>query len=216
MNESLSNFGVQSPFAAKPWLVGLNGANATRVGNQEFVEMPLREERRRGSGSGDGGGVIEQGPKGDPGVTGAVGVTGPQGDQGLQGPQGLQGEQGPQGVPGLTGSTGLQGPTGPGGQTGPKDSIVRNNLGIYAFACIEGSGVWFMDFVKRGEAAHPRFDEATEGGQFRFLSSDSKYELVIATRKGFKGWMMPDKTVEQFEAYKHNWCGLGNRKVVFG
>jgi hypothetical protein len=133
----------------------------------------------------------------------------------LTGPQGLKGDQG---VTGIQGVTGPQGVTGSVGATGPpnKDSIVKNNLGVYAFSCIEGSGVWFMDFVKRGEPTHPRFDAATEGGQFRFLSSDSKYELVLSTRKGFKDWSMPDKTIEQYEAYTHNWSGLGNRKAVFG
>lgn len=209
MNESWNNEGTQSPFAAKPWVVGLGGINATRIGNQELVEMPRGGgvERR---GQTEMGSVSEQGPRGATGVQGQTGLQGAQGPAGATGPQGIQGIQGIQGV------TGPAGQTGSVGSTGPKDSIVKNNLGVYAFACIEGSGVWFMDFVKRGEAAHPRFDEATEGGQFRFLSTDSKYELVLATRKGFKDWHMPDKSIEQFEAYKHNWCGLGNRKVVFG
>jgi hypothetical protein len=103
------------------------------------------------------------------------------------------------------------------GPTGPsKDAVVKNGLGIYAFACIEGSGVWFMDIVKRGDSAHPKFQAATEGGEMRFLSTTGDRELVLATRKGFSSWKMPDRTQEEFDAYRFNWGGFSKRKAVFG
>jgi len=202
MNESLSNSGIQSPFAAKPWTVGLNGVNATRVGNQEFVEMKARGERRGGSGSSDGF-IPEQGPRGPSGAPGSVGPTGLRGPTGERGPTGLQGPTG------LAGATGAQGPTG------SKEAIVRNNLGIYAFACVEGTGVWFMELVQRGSPTSPRFDEATEGGQIRFLSTDSRFELALATRKGFGAWHMPDRTLEEYEANRHNWTKFKENKACF-
>lgn len=192
MNGQYSN---QSPFAAKPWLVGLGGAQATEIGNQQYVTAAANAGRERGREQ-YGSVVSEPGARGPTGLAGAPGVTGPMGQTGVS-------------ITGPRGPTGLQGPTG------VKDSIVKNNLGIYAFACMEGSGVWYVDIVKRGEPVHPKFEAATEGGQMRFLSSDSKHELVVAVRKGFMDWVMPDKSIKQFEAYKHNWGGLGNRKVVF-
>jgi hypothetical protein len=72
-----------------------------------------------------------------------------------------------------------------------------------------------MDMVARGSATHPKFQAATEGGEIRFLSSDGKTELVIATRKGFGNWYMPDRTQQEFEAYQHNWGSLARKKAIF-
>jgi hypothetical protein len=122
------------------------------------------------------------------------------------------------GLPGPTGPigpTGLVGPTGPAGPTGPKEAIVKNNMGVYAFACIEGTGVWFMELVRRGSATSPRFDAATEGGQIRFQSQDGQYELALATRRGFGAWYMPDRTLEEYEANQHNWNTFKESKVCF-
>jgi hypothetical protein len=121
------------------------------------------------------------------------------------------------GPTGSSGATGAAGPTGARGPTGPagKEAIVKNDLGIYAFACIEGTGVWFMELVKRGEPTSPRFDAATEGGQIRFSSQDGRYELALATRSGFGKWNMPDRTLDEYEANLHNWKRFKERKVCF-
>jgi hypothetical protein len=122
---------------------------------------------------------------------------------------------GPTGLQGPTGAAGATGPRGETGPTGSKEAIVRNNLGIYAFACIEGTGVWFMELLQRGSETSPRFNEATEGKQIRFLSSDGQYELALATRKGFGAWYMPDRTLEEYEANNHNWSNFKESKVCF-
>jgi hypothetical protein len=88
-------------------------------------------------------------------------------------------------------------------------------MGIYAFACIEGTGVWFMELVRRGSPTSPRFDAATEGGQIRFQSQDGQYELALATRRGFGAWYMPDRTLEEYEANMHNWNSFKESKVCF-
>jgi hypothetical protein len=189
-------YSEQSPFAAKPWLVGLGGAQATEVGNQQYVTTMPMDGGMRSEGFGPLG-ISEPGAQGPRGEKGDPGVTGPVGQTGMQGQTGLTGQQGPSGSPG-------------------KEAVVKNDIGVYAFACAEGTGVWFMDIVKRGEPTHVKFQAAIEGTEHRFLSTDGKTELVIATRKGFKNWMMPDRTLEQFEAYNHNWGGLSKRKAVFG
>jgi hypothetical protein len=203
-------YSEQSPFAAKPWLVGLGGAQATEVGNQQYVVTAAnagrgRERQQYGSV------VSEPGPKGDKGDPGAIGPTGPMGNEGLPGPIGPVGPIGPIGPTGNTGPVGPQGEPGPPGEPG-KEAIVKNDLGVYAFACIEGTGVWFMELVKRGDATSPRFDAATEGGQIRFSSQDGRYELALAVRKGFGNWHMPDRTLEEYEANRHNW---GKFKEVY-
>ena len=204
MNGQYSN---QSPFAAKPWLVGLGGAQATEIGNQQYVTAAANAGRGRGREQ-YGGGISEPGPTGNPGSPGAngtPGLPGPPGDPGgPPGPPGDPGNPGDPGGVGSPGSPGLPGPPGPPGEPG-KEAIVKNDLGIYAFACIEGTGVWFMELVKRGHPTSPRFDAATEGGQIRFPSQDGEYELALAVRKGFGDWHMPDRTFEQYEANRYNW-----------
>lgn len=190
-----SPFSNQSPFASTPWITGIDGTNTTAVGNQVLVSSP--QVGQQAGVVDQGGGIISTpGPRGPTGLAGAPGITGPTGADGMTGPQGV---------------TGQQGPTGP-----SKDAVVKNSMGIYAFACIEGSGVWFMDIVERGDATHPKFQAATEGGELRFRSSSGTHELVLATRKGFSGWKMPDRTLEEFDAYRFNWGGFSKRKAVFG
>jgi len=208
-------YSEQSPFAAKPWLVGLGGAQATEVGNQQYVTTMPMEGGVRSSDFGAGmigepGTVGPPGNPGSPGVNGTPGNPGPPGDPG--GPPGPPCSPGGSGDPGSPGSPGLPGPPGPPGEPG-KEAIVKNNLGVYAFACIEGTGVWFMELVKRGDATSPRFDEATEGGQIRFPSQDGRYELALAVRKGFGDWHMPDRTLDQYEANRQNWGRF--KEVIF-
>ena len=205
MNGQYSN---QSPFAAKPWLVGLGGAQATEIGNQQYVTA---------AANAGGGRAREQygSVVSEPGARGPTGLQGPTGSRGPSGARGASGAMGPTGLRGPTGLKGDSGERGPTGPTGPKEAIVKNNLGIYAFACIEGTGVWFMELVRRGEPTSARFDAATEGGQIRFLSHDGAYELALSTRSGFNGWNMPDRTIEEFEANNHNWTRFKERKVCF-
>ena len=204
MKTPLSN---QSPFASTPWVTGVDGVNTTNLGNQVVVS-PMR-------GAVGGGSRGRVGANGLPGLDGDRGPTGPQGAQGPTGPRGATGERGPTGAAGPTGNDGEIGPTGPRGPTGSKEAIVKNNLGVYAFACVEGTGVWFLELVKRGEPTSPRFDEATEGGQIRFLSQDGRHELALATRKGFSGWNMPDRSIQEYEANRHNWSNFKESKVCF-
>jgi hypothetical protein len=216
----------QSPFASTPWVTGVDGVNTTNLGNQVVVS-PTRGAFGGGSSGGRGrvgsnglpGLDGDRGPTGPQGLQGPTGPsggpTGPQGAQGPTGPRGATGERGPTGAAGPTGNDGEIGPTGPRGPTGSKEAIVKNNLGVYAFACVEGTGVWFLELVKRGEPTSPRFDEATEGGQIRFLSQDGRHELVLATRKGFSGWNMPDRSIQEYEANRHNWSNFKESKVCF-
>lgn len=69
------------------------------------------------------GGSLIPGPKGDKGEKGErgdTGATGPIGPAGPQGDQGPQGETGPKGGKGERGETGATGPMGPQGDRGPK------------------------------------------------------------------------------------------------
>lgn len=200
MNGQYSN---QSPFASKPWLVGLGGAQATEIGNQQYVTAAANAGRGRGQEQ-YGSVVSEPGPKGDKGDPGTNGTNGIDGTPGTPGTNGVDGIPGNPGTNGTDGNPGLPGLPGPPGEPG-KEAIVKNDLGVYAFACIEGTGVWFMELVKRGHPTSPRFDEATEGGQIRFPSQDGGYELALAVRKGFGDWHMPDRTIEQYEANRYNW-----------
>jgi len=204
-----SPFSNQSPFASTPWITGIDGTNTTAVGNQVLVSGGRTDNF--GDLQPSGSTVTLPGPSGSPGnpgspgSNGTPGLPGPPGDPG--GPPGLPGDPGNPGDPGgvgSPGSPGLPGPPGPPGEPG-KEAIVKNDLGVYAFACIEGTGVWFMELVKRGHPTSPRFDAATEGGQIRFASQDGGYELALAVRKGFGDWHMPDRTIEQYEANRYNW-----------
>ena len=62
----------------------------------------------------------DKGDKGDRGDTGATGPIGPAGPQGDQGPQGETGPKGDKGDTGERGETGATGPMGPQGDRGPK------------------------------------------------------------------------------------------------
>ena len=200
MNGQYSN---QSPFASKPWLVGLGGAQATEIGNQQYVTAAANAGGGRAREQ-YGSVVSEPGPKGDKGDPGTNGTNGIDGTPGTPGTNGIDGIPGNPGTNGTDGNPGLPGLPGQPGEPG-KEAIVKNDMGIYAFACIEGTGVWFMELVKRGHPTSPRFDAATEGGQIRFPSQDGGYELALAVRKGFGDWHMPDRTIEQYEANRYNW-----------
>jgi hypothetical protein len=212
----------QSPFASTPWVTGVDGVNTTNLGNQVVVSPT-----RGAFGGGSSGGRGRTGSNGLPGNPGEPGLPGPPGPEG--GPPGPDGPPGPEGPPGPIGPSGPTGPEGPIGEPGQdggpgppglpgdpgKEAVVQNSVGTYAFACTEATGVWFMDMVERGAPTSPKFQAATQGDETRFLSLDGKTELVIATRRGFGSWFMPDRSQQEFEAYQHNWGNLSKRKASF-
>jgi hypothetical protein len=198
MNGQYSN---QSPFAAKPWLVGLGGAQATEIGNQQYVTAAANAGRGRGREQ-YGSVVSEPGPPGNPGSPGANGTNG------TDGTPGTNGNPGNPGTPGLNGEPGDPGPVGePGlpGPPGPKDSVVQTPSGIYAFACVEGARPWFIDIVESGARTRQKFHDATEVDEVRFKSECGKFDLVFAVRRGMNEWLMPEKTTEQMARANHFW-----------
>lgn len=154
------------------------------------------EQGPQGDAGEDGIGIAgAQGAQGDPGAQGAQGAQGNQGDQGAQGPQGFQGDQGPQGFDGIQGP---QGPHGPQGPEGVKGSFVKTALGIYEFACIEGTRPWFIDIIQANAPLRPRFRAAVdESSAIRFRSLDDALDLVFAVRADFPDFDMPDGTDAQ-------------------
>jgi len=135
------------------------------------------------------------GPSGVRGATGPIGATGP---RGATGPVGPTGPRGPTGLMGPTGTAGLPGASGPIGPTGPKGSFVKTRLGIYEFACIEGTKAWFADVIEAGEKLRDKFEAATKGITYRFPTSDRRHELVLRANKRFPGFDMPMSTKEQY------------------
>jgi hypothetical protein len=139
------------------------------------------------------------------------GPPGPTGDPGPAGPPGFPGDPGPSGSTGPTGPPGDPGETGPPGQQGepgPKDSIIRNHLGIYAFACAEATQPWFFEIRTRGTKPTKKFLAAIEKGTLvRFKSTNGKKELVFGIRKGYKQWISPTKT-ERAMKQAHAFWGL--------
>ena len=189
MNGQYSN---QSPFAAKPWLVGLGGAQATEIGNQQYVTAAANAGRGRGREQ-YGSVVSEPGPKGNPGTPGTNGTNGNDGNPGADG------------APGVPGPKGDMGPQGEPGPPGPKDSVVQTPSGIYAFACVEGARPWFIDIVESGAHTRQKFHDATEIEEVRFKSECGKFDLVFAVRRGMNEWLMPEKTTEQMARANHFW-----------
>ena len=85
------------------------------AGGTAFKNVVLKLNNYEVVSLGTSGGVVSQGPKGDPGPKGDNGLPGsqgPKGDNGLPGPQGFQGDAG------LAGVVGPQGPAGPKGNPG--------------------------------------------------------------------------------------------------
>lgn len=147
---------------------------------------------------------LEGGTDGFDGKDGLRGPTGV-GRSGPAGPTGPRGQTGPsQGPTGPRGPSGSQGPVGP---TGPKDSVVKTTLGIYAFACIEGTEAWFVDLAKVGSRHDPKFQAATRGEPICFPSSCGQWELRVARRADFPSWRMPVKTEKQRQAFIKKWNG---------
>jgi len=144
-------------------------------------------------------------PDGLPGATGATGATGPRGTtgpRGVTGPMGPigpgpAGPTGPIGPIGPTGLTGLSGPTGTvglTGPTGPKGSFVRTELGVYEFACIEGTKSWFADIIPAGDSLRTKFCAAITGEVIRFRDVTGQFELVLGVRREFPDFDMPEKS----------------------
>jgi hypothetical protein len=174
-------------------------------GNRTIIRQKT-EPTRTGAESFSGTGLPgSTGPTGAPGAAGPTGPPGPTGDPG--GPPGPPGSPGVDGSPGPTGPPGPDGPTGPPGPQGgigdpgppgPKDSIIKTSLGIYAFACAEGTQPWFFEIRSRGQKPTAKFLAAVEKRSLvRFKSTNGKRELVFGIRKGFKDWNNPSKTEKE-------------------
>lgn len=163
-----------------------------------LVAPKLEPTRGRSVEGGIGGG--QQGTPGEPGPTGPPGNPGNPGDPGPPGPPGGPGDPGGPGPPGPGGG---EGPPGP---PGPKDSIIKNHLGIYAFACAEATQPLFFEIRARGQKPTAKFLAAVEKGTLvRFKSSNGKKELIFGIRKGYKKWISPDKTERAMKQANKFW-----------
>lgn len=145
---------------------------------------------------GPAGGPGPPGADGGPGPAGVDGVNGIDGTPGVDGGPGPTGAPGEPGPPGGDGSPGDPGPPGPIGEPGPKDSIVRNDLGTYAFACMEATVPLFFDVVARGARPTSRFLAAIEGGTYERFQGETQ-DLLMGVRSGYSGWRSPTKTAQQ-------------------
>lgn len=152
------------------------------------IIRPQAVPTRTGADTGSGSVISTNVPV--PGPTGATGPTGP--PSMVPGPTGPTGNQGPTGPTGARGPTGAAGATGQQGPTGPKGSFVRTSLGIYEFACIEGTKPWFADIVQCGDPLRERFGAAITGPVMRFRSVDGKHDLVLGVRREFPNFDMPE------------------------
>lgn len=165
---------------------------------------PVKVTERRILGGAEPG---EPGQPGDAGATGPAGSPGPQGDPGGPGPTGPPGPAGEPGPEGAQGAQGEQGIQGVPGEPGPKDSVVQTVLGIYAFACAEGTQPWFFDVVEAGKTPEPKFLAAVEPRIIRFRSEDGRLDLCLGIRKGFADWRMPEKTEREMQQSNQFWAG---------
>jgi hypothetical protein len=187
----MDQYSTQSPFASKPWAVGLGGSQVNEAGNQSFVVPPQNRAFALPQDVPFAMGDAEQGAPGVPGNDGAPGSPGADGTDGTPGADGLPGGPGPKGDP---------------GDPGPKDSVVQTELGIYAFACTEGTRPWFIDVVHSGAELHPKHAAATDGKPVRFKSECGNFDLVLAVRKEYSDWFMPDKTTAEKEKANDFWA----------
>jgi hypothetical protein len=162
----------------------------TRTGQESFAGTGIPGATGPTGAPGAAGSIGPPGPPGDPG--GPPGPPGPPGEPGETGPVGPTGPPGPTGDPGPPGEAGGIGPPGP---PGPKDSIIKNHLGIYAFACAEATQPLFFEIRNRGQKPTAKFLAAVENGTLiRFKSTNGKKELIFGVRKGYKKWISPNKT----------------------
>lgn len=191
-------YATQSPFAAKPWLVGLGGSAVNEAGNQSFVVPPRQQMAQDGV----------DGAFGFDGQPGSIGPPGPRGPQGEPGDPG--GPPGPPGDPGTGGLPGPEGPPGPPGPPGPKgDTIVSNELGIYAFGIMESMHATFCGRVPADGEVPARFIAACEDGSIsRHRSVCGKWDMLMGIQKGLADWCMPDKTHDQYLHAKQIWSSL--------
>jgi Collagen triple helix repeat (20 copies) len=181
---------------------------------------------------GDDGEVGDKGPRGQVGLTGLIGSAGPRGDAGNPGVTGLlglqgasipgeRGIQGSQGPPGAAGDvTGPQGPKGPQGPQGPKgpdglpkgDSIISNELGIYAFGIAESTqGHWF-DMSPATTPLDPKFVAAVVE-PFRFRSVCGKVDSIVGTPRHCKNWRMPERSEEQRQRVMAMWNKISEGRL---
>lgn len=168
-----------------------------------LVAPKLQPTREKGMST-----ISGTGPQGTPGTPGTPGDPGPQGPAGNPGPTGDPGSPGNPGPTGDPGPPGEPGSIGPPGPPGPKDSIIKNHLGIYAFACAEATQPWFFEIRGSKEKPTKKFLAAIEKDTLvTFKSTNGKKHLVFGIRKGYKQWISPEKT-EQAMKQAHAFWGL--------
>ena len=108
------------------YLVGGNGLSLTGELGGSLIPGPKGDKGDKG----DTGPQGPAGPAGEPGRNGEKGEKGETGDTGPQGPRGETGERGPTGETGAQGPQGEIGPAGPKGDTGAKgDTGERGETG---------------------------------------------------------------------------------------
>lgn len=185
-----------SPFLASPRNYAYDGTASIGYGDNRTVFAEPTRLGEDGNPGPDGG----PGPDGNPGPDGEPGPPGdPGGPEGPPGPPGMGGEPGEPGLPGPPGADGATGPPG------PKDSIVKTELGIYAFACTESTQPWFFDIVEAGKMPEPKFMAAVEPRIVRFRSECGRLDLCMALHKGFGDWRMPEKSQREMEQANKFW-----------
>lgn len=180
-----------SSIANKPWVWGADNNQAFQSPLRGDVTITQIESPTIVVKDVSGGPRGEQGPTGSMGPTGGIGPSGPQGNIG---PTGAMGGVGPTGSMGPAGPTGSMGPAGP---TGPKGSFVRNNYGIFEFACAEGTKPFFFHVRPIEEDVPKEFVASIAGSLFRFPSHDGKHELCLGVRREFPEWFMPRSNERQ-------------------
>lgn len=183
------------------------GISILSDGKNHVIKSQSTPFRRNEPSSGGIGMPGQNGQNGVPGTDGDPGVPGNPGSQGNPGDPGPPGNPGQMGDPGPIGGPGAKGDPGDPGPPGPKDSIIKNHLGIYAFACAESTQPWFFEILPKGRKCSPRFLAGVESKSIvRFTSKGGKKELVFAVRKGFLKWVSPDKTNRAMKRANDFWA----------
>lgn len=133
------------------------------------------------------------------------GTKGDKGDKGTDGINGTNGADGAMGMTGADGTNGTNGTDGVPGPPGPKDSIIKTEEGIYAFACAEGTQPWFFELLSLNGTPSKRFLASVENESLVTFVAENGQRLVMGIRKGFLNWNMPNKTPEEMKRANNFW-----------
>lgn len=142
---------------------------------------------------------------GPPGVNGTPGIDGTPGTNGTNGTNGTPGTPGTPGTNGTPGADGATGPQGPQGDPGPKGSFVKNEEGIYEFACVEASRPYFFHVRRMTEALPKKFIAAVGPDVIEFESRDKRFVLALGIRREYPDWIMPHATEQQYRHSRRFW-----------